>query len=32
MSDIVPRFSWLVKEKLRRRFQTCVNASVACAI
>ncbi len=28
MSDIVPRFSWLVKEKMRRRFRRCHNASV----
>jgi transposase len=28
MSDIVPRFTWLVKEKMRRRFRACVNALV----
>jgi transposase len=28
MSDIVPRFTWLVKEKMRKRFRTCVNALV----
>ncbi|HEV8059558.1 MAG TPA: IS630 family transposase [Gemmataceae bacterium] len=28
MPDIVPRFSWLVKEKMRQRFQTCKNALV----
>jgi transposase len=28
MSDIVPRFSWLVKEKMRRRFRRCGNALV----
>jgi transposase len=28
MPDIVLRFSWLVKEKMRRRFRACVNALV----
>jgi transposase len=28
MSDIVPRFSWLVKEKMRQRFRRCCSASV----
>src|SRR3974377_1948661 len=27
MSVIVPRMSWLVKEKMRRRFQRCRDAS-----
>lgn len=28
MPDIVARFSWLVKEKMRKRFRTCVHALV----
>jgi transposase len=28
MPDIVPRFSWVVKEKMRQRFQRCDRASV----
>ena len=28
MPDIVARFSWLVKEKMRQRFRSCVNALV----
>jgi hypothetical protein len=28
MASIIPRFSWLVKEKMKRRFQKCRSARV----